>query len=403
MGGRQSKRSVDITTTPKKEGTEDQQQPLDGRLGHIEEGEGESKPAANGAPTVSATDIQEEVVQNGSEQIADGEIETAAQASEAETTITGEKEKEEDSKKKEKKEKVKKKWSFRSISFSKKDKSKPSREDRNGGISKDEVAEVNEEKVETSVAATSEPAPAPQQELSSEAAKASEVTEKMEDITAAKVKTENEEPAAVETLPVQVEESSKEQQTPASQSEPVAVSAPVPSSEEVPPPLPASPPPTEVEAASTTEPQKVDETIAQVESAPAEPKDLIDVPGVTVQPASPIPTPKVEEGVVAKVEEPETPAPVEEPKTEDGGVSKPVETQVPSAVEEKTEAPVDAVEPVLPVPQVEEPVPAAIEIPAQVEPEPLPMSDIKTPETHDSVQASIETPQSQTVQAAVEE
>jgi len=58
MGGRQSKRSVDITTTPKKEGAEDQQQPLDGRLGHIEEGEGESKPAANGAPTVSATDIQ---------------------------------------------------------------------------------------------------------------------------------------------------------------------------------------------------------------------------------------------------------------------------------------------------------------------------------------------------------
>lgn len=404
MGGRQSKRSVDITTTPKKEGTEDQQQPLDGRLGHIEEGEGESKPAANGAPTVSATDIQEEVVQNGSEQIADGEIETAAQASEAETTITGEKEKEEDSKKKEKKEKVKKKWSFRSISFSRKDKSKPSREDRNGGISKEEVAEVSEEKVETSeVAAPSEPALAPQQELGSEAAKASEVTEKMEDITAAKVKTETEEPAAVETLPVQAEESSKEQQTPTSQSEPVAVSAPVPPAEEVPPPLPASPPPTEVEATSTTEPQKVDETIAQVESAPAEPKDLIDVPGVTVQPASPIPTPKVEEGVVAKVEEPETPAPVEEPKTEDVGVSKPVETQVPSLVEEKTEAPVDAVEPVLPVPQVEEPVPAPIEIPAQVEPEPLPMSDIKTPETQDSVQASIETPQSQTVQAAVEE
>jgi hypothetical protein len=49
---------VDITTTPKKEGTEDQQQPLDGRLGHIEEGEGDSKPSANGATTVSATDIQ---------------------------------------------------------------------------------------------------------------------------------------------------------------------------------------------------------------------------------------------------------------------------------------------------------------------------------------------------------
>lgn len=402
MGGRQSKRSVDITTTPKKEGTEDQQQPLDGRLGHIEEGEGDTKPAANGAPTVSATDIQEEVVQNGSEQIADGEIESAAQASEAETTITGEKEKEED-KKKEKKEKVKKKWSFRSISFSKKDKSKPPREDRNGGISKEEVAEVNEEKVEASeVAATSEPALAPQQELGSEVANDSEVTEKMEEITAAKVKTETEEPAAVEALPVQVEESSKEQ-TPASQSEPVAVSAPVPASEEVPPPLPASPPPTEIEATSVTEPQKVDEIIAQVESAPAEPKDLIDVPGVSDQPASPIPTPKVEEGVVAKVEEPETPAPIEEPKTEDAEVPKPVETQVPSLVEEKTESPIDAVEPGLPVPQVEEQVPAPIEIPAQVEPEPSQTSDIKTPETHDSVQAFIETPQSQTIEAAVEE
>jgi hypothetical protein len=49
---------VDITTTPKKESTEEQQQPLDGRLGHIEEGEGDNKPAANGAPTLSATDIQ---------------------------------------------------------------------------------------------------------------------------------------------------------------------------------------------------------------------------------------------------------------------------------------------------------------------------------------------------------
>ena len=53
-----------------------------------------------------------------------------------------------------------------------------------------------------------------QQELGSEAASASEVTEKMEDITAAKVKTETEEPAAVETLPVQVEESSKEVRMP---------------------------------------------------------------------------------------------------------------------------------------------------------------------------------------------
>ncbi|KDR16782.1 hypothetical protein L798_09311 [Zootermopsis nevadensis] len=142
MGARQSKRSVDITTTPKKEGAEEQQQPLDGRLGHIEEG-GSDKPAANGAPTLSTTDIQEEVIHNGSEQVADGEIETAAQTPEAESAIAEEKEKEDDKTKKEKKEKVKKKWSFRSISFSKKDKSKLPREDKNGDVTKEEVAEVS--------------------------------------------------------------------------------------------------------------------------------------------------------------------------------------------------------------------------------------------------------------------
>jgi hypothetical protein len=49
---------VDITTTPKKEGAEEQQQPLDGRLGLIEEGESDAKPAVNGAPTLSSSDIQ---------------------------------------------------------------------------------------------------------------------------------------------------------------------------------------------------------------------------------------------------------------------------------------------------------------------------------------------------------
>jgi hypothetical protein len=68
----------------KKEGTKEQQQPLDGRLGHIEKGEGDAKPAANDAPTLSSRDIQEEVIQNGSEQIVDGEIETAAQTPEVE-------------------------------------------------------------------------------------------------------------------------------------------------------------------------------------------------------------------------------------------------------------------------------------------------------------------------------
>jgi hypothetical protein len=90
--------------------------------------------------------FQEEAIHNGSEQVADGEIEPAARTPEAEsvTTEEKEKEKEEDNKtKKEKKEKVKKKWSFRSISFSKKDKSKLPREDKNGDVTKEEVAEVS--------------------------------------------------------------------------------------------------------------------------------------------------------------------------------------------------------------------------------------------------------------------
>jgi hypothetical protein len=60
----------------KTEGTKEQQQPLDERLGHIELGGGDAKPAVNDAPTLSSTDIREEVIQNGSEQIMDREIET---------------------------------------------------------------------------------------------------------------------------------------------------------------------------------------------------------------------------------------------------------------------------------------------------------------------------------------
>jgi hypothetical protein len=83
-------RLANIEATFKKEGTKEQQQPLDGHLGHIEEGEGDAMPAANDSPTLSSTDIQEEVIQNGSEQIMDGEIETSAQTPEAESTITEE-------------------------------------------------------------------------------------------------------------------------------------------------------------------------------------------------------------------------------------------------------------------------------------------------------------------------
>ena len=91
------------------------------------------------------------MIHNGSEPIADGEIETA-QTPEGETAVEDEKDKtvteeangESKAKKEEKKkDKVKKKWSFRSISFSKKDKSKPPREEKNGDVTKEEVPEVS--------------------------------------------------------------------------------------------------------------------------------------------------------------------------------------------------------------------------------------------------------------------
>ena len=94
--------------------------------------------------------LQEEVIHNGSEPIADAEIETA-QTPEAENAVVDEKDKsvteetngDKAKKEEKKKDKVKKKWSFRSISFSKKDKSKPPREEKNGDVTKEEVPEVS--------------------------------------------------------------------------------------------------------------------------------------------------------------------------------------------------------------------------------------------------------------------
>nr|CAD7462191.1 unnamed protein product [Timema tahoe] len=91
---------------------------------------------------------EEEVLQNGSE-VTIEEV-SLPKSPEADTTLaeeiksTGdekevEKEGEKSVKKeKEKKDKVKKKWSFRSISFSKKDKSKPARDEgKNGDLTKE--------------------------------------------------------------------------------------------------------------------------------------------------------------------------------------------------------------------------------------------------------------------------
>ncbi|KYQ54796.1 hypothetical protein ALC60_06398 [Trachymyrmex zeteki] len=166
MGARQSKRSVDITTTPKKEGVPaegvvvgDAAAPGDGKLERIEEAD--TKPTTNGiAPhTESAEDKekdkdeatekdkeqqpqQEEVKVEETKQESSGdspaevaEVTTPTEATPASpNTATSPDNKE--TKKKEKK----KKWSFRSISFSKKDKTKPSRDEtpKNGDVTKEE-------------------------------------------------------------------------------------------------------------------------------------------------------------------------------------------------------------------------------------------------------------------------
>ncbi|KYM91428.1 hypothetical protein ALC53_01496 [Atta colombica] len=179
MGARQSKRSVDITTTPKKEGVPaeggvvgDAAAPGDGKLERIEEAD--TKPTTNGiAPhTESAEDKekdkdeatekdkeqktkfqpqQEEVKAEETKQESSGdspaevaEVTTPTEATPASpNTATSPDNKE--AKKKEKK----KKWSFRSISFSKKDKTKPSRDEtpKNGDVTKEEpLAEVSRER-----------------------------------------------------------------------------------------------------------------------------------------------------------------------------------------------------------------------------------------------------------------
>ncbi|XP_018058554.1 PREDICTED: nascent polypeptide-associated complex subunit alpha, muscle-specific form-like [Atta colombica] len=185
MGARQSKRSVDITTTPKKEGVPaeggvvgDAAAPGDGKLERIEEAD--TKPTTNGiAPhTESAEDKekdkdeatekdkeqqpqQEEVKAEETKQESSGdspaevaEVTTPTEATPASpNTATSPDNKE--AKKKEKK----KKWSFRSISFSKKDKTKPSRDEtpKNGDVTKEEPLAEGGEDAENATAATSSP------------------------------------------------------------------------------------------------------------------------------------------------------------------------------------------------------------------------------------------------------
>ncbi|XP_043266865.1 A-kinase anchor protein 200-like [Venturia canescens] len=177
MGARQSKRSVDITTTPKKEGVPvegvvgDAAAPGDGKLEKIEETD--VKPTTNGvAPHTDASpEDKDKDKDEATEKETEKEEETKAEDAKVpkvespttETPAEGDAEvttptegtpaspttaTSPESKETKKKDKLKKKWSFRSISFGKKDKNKPARDDapKNGDVTKEEpLAEGGEE------------------------------------------------------------------------------------------------------------------------------------------------------------------------------------------------------------------------------------------------------------------
>ncbi|XP_029159436.1 A-kinase anchor protein 200-like [Nylanderia fulva] len=184
MGARQSKRSVDITTTPKKEGIPveggvvgDAAAPGDGKLERIEEAD--TKPTTNGiAPhTDTAEDKekdkdeatekdkeqpqQEEVKAEETKQESSGEspAEVAEVTTPTEATPASPNTATSPDNKETKKKDKKKKWSFRSISFSKKDKTKPSREEapKNGDVTKEEPLAEGGEEAENATADTSSP------------------------------------------------------------------------------------------------------------------------------------------------------------------------------------------------------------------------------------------------------
>ncbi|XP_050573922.1 A-kinase anchor protein 200-like isoform X2 [Bombus affinis] len=173
MGARQSRRSVDITTTPKKEGLPaeggvgDAAAPGDGKLERIEETD--TKPTTNGiAPHTDVAEDKDKDKDDATEKDKDKEKQEEVKAEETKQEPAGESPAETaevttptegtpaspnavtspDNKETKKKEKMKKKWSFRSISFSKKDKNKPAREEapKNGDVTKEEpLAEGGEE------------------------------------------------------------------------------------------------------------------------------------------------------------------------------------------------------------------------------------------------------------------
>ncbi|XP_015436955.1 PREDICTED: cell surface glycoprotein 1-like [Dufourea novaeangliae] len=256
MGGRQSRRSVDITPTPKKEGLPadgsvgDAAAPGDGKLERIEETD--TKPTTNGiAPHTDSTEDkdkdkdettekekdkekQEEVKAEETKQESAGEspAETTAEvttpteptAASPNTTATSP-----ESKETKKKEKMKKKWSFRSISFSKKDKNKPAREEapKNGDVTKEEILTEGGEEAENGSATAGSPVEeksavsSPSAETEAAPASAAPSTETKEDAAATGASAtataasspadeKQEEPTPSAPTPVPVEENKEE-------------------------------------------------------------------------------------------------------------------------------------------------------------------------------------------------
>ncbi|XP_046591598.1 A-kinase anchor protein 200-like isoform X2 [Neodiprion virginianus] len=300
MGARQSKRSVDITTTPKKDGIPaegsvagDAAAPGDGKLERIEESDG--KPTTNGTAPHSDAVVDDKDKEKEKEQDKDKEndkdkdkdedtekeevkvedtrqessnTDTPAVAEEATTPTDGnttpispESATSPDSKDAKKKDK-KKKWSLRSLSFGKKDRSKTAREDapKNGDVTKEEpLAEGGEE---AEVAAPVEESPAEEKtEVSSP------TVESTPAVAPAPVK---EEEKAAPASPTPVEEK-KEEPTPA------------------PTPVPVEEKKEEIEKVEPVVVADKVEKIAEPEAPAENPAEVSATESVTEAPASPAP------------------------------------------------------------------------------------------------------------------
>lgn len=424
MGAKQSKRSVDITTTPKK-----------GEAEAIVEGEGkvekigdvDVKATTNGAlhteleyadkdeETVKDEKGKDEVKENGVPESTEEELKKPDAESppvEASKTETAPIAKDEDINEKEKssektpekpvengtekaeetpenkknKEKTKKKkWSFRSISFSKKDKSKPAKDAEKNGEVKEVVEENAEENATTSPSAesaktdesksvesptantpmTNGDATAAELSKSKEEEKKDDEASKVEDTT----KVTEVAPIAAPTPPA---EQIKVEETKPSVENPVVVEEKkeVRSEELPPPPLPSSNPPSPVTVFA--ESTKADALPAD-QVPPQIPEDTSDIPLAAS-------SPKAETENVEAIE----------CVAEEELVIPPAEPQVPNSENTKASSPEPPQNAELPVEivtesevpsQVPSEVPISPEIPVDVQKNPeLPVEPSKSPE-----------------------